>query len=289
MKLDKFPIKKLYPHQKAYPPALKKLKKPPAPLFVRGRLSHRLLKKSLAVVGTRRLTPYGRNIIKLLIPPLVKQKVTIVSGFMYGVDSLAHQTCLDHGGQTIAVLGNGLNVIYPPENQKLYLQILKTGGCILSEYPPDFKARLWTFPQRNRLIVALSSLGVLVIEAGQKSGALITAHLALKQKKELFAVPGPITSPVSYGTNLLLKTGRAQLVTSANDILGKKSASSSSATSLSSLEKKILDLLGAQPLTADQLAKLLNQPITTLNQTLSLMSLKGLISDTAGQYFPQTI
>lgn len=287
MKLQDLPIKKLFPRQKTYPAALKKLKKPPSPLFVRGRLSPTLLKKSLAVVGTRRLTPYGRQVVNLLVPPLVKQGVTIVSGFMYGIDTVAHQACLKNQGKTIAVLGGGLNVVHPPENEKLYLQILKTGGAVVSEYPPDFKPRLWTFPQRNRLIVALSTLGVLVVEAGQKSGALITARLACQQNKKLFAVPGPITSSVSYGTNLLLKTGQARLVTTAQDILGKKpTAEPTSPLSLSPLEKKILDLLAAQPLTANQLQKLLNLTITQLNQTLSLMSLKGLISDTAGQYFP---
>jgi DNA processing protein len=218
---------------------------------------------------------------------LVKEKITIISGFMYGVDTEAHQKCLEYGGKTVAVLGGGLNIIYPPENERLYEKILENGGLIISEYEPDFKPQLWTFPQRNRIVAGLSSLGVLVIEAGEKSGALITANLARQQGKKVFAVPGPITSSVSAGTNFLIKTHQAKMVTTPEEILGKKIETPSlfSLQELSPLEQKIYQALETEPLTADEIAKTVGQNIVEVGKTLSLLSLKGLISEFAGKYY----
>ena len=287
MKWSDYPIQKVELKQKNYPTILKEIKNPPKTLFYRGNLDKRIFKKSLAIVGSRRMTRYGKMVIERLMPTLVTQKITIISGFMYGVDSEAHQKCLENGGSTIAIFGCGLNVVYPEENQNLYTQILESGGIVFSEYEPEVQPQLWTFPQRNRIIAGLATLGVLVIEAGEKSGSLITARLAQQQGKKLFAIPGPITASVSKGTNLLIQKHRAKMVLTADDILGKKTERLSlfSQIRFSSIEKKIYQALEAEPLTVDELAKIINKNVIETGKTLSLMALKGLVSDTAGKYY----
>lgn len=287
MKWSDYPIKITKIRDKNYPKVLNKIKNPPEKLFFRGKLSQKIFEKSLAVVGTRRITRYGKMVVDKLISGLVSHKVAIISGFMYGVDTEAHQKCLEYGGITVAVLGGGLNVIYPPENEKLYEQILVKDGAIISEYEPEFQPQLWTFPQRNRIVAGLASLGVLIIEAGEKSGSLITAGLAREQGKRIFAVPGPITSSVSVGTNLLIKNHRAKMTLAAADILGKKIETPSlfSLKELSPIERKIFQALETEPLTTDEIAKIINQNIIETGKTLSLMSLKGLIADIAGKYY----
>jgi DNA processing protein len=187
-------------------------------------------------------------------------------------------------------LGGGLDVIYPPENKKLYADILDHDGLIISEYPPHFQPQLWTFPQRNRLVAALGSLGTLIIEAGSKSGSLITARLAREQGKKVFTVPGPITSSVSEGTNLLLKNHQAQMVLIPEDILGEKSTQSSlfSTLKLKPLEQKIVHLLRTEPLSADELAIHLRLNIVELTKTLSLMALKNIITESTGKFYLPT-
>lgn len=283
----KYPIQKIDLKSKNYPEILKKIKNPPQTLFFRGNLDQKLFKKSLAVVGTRRMTRYGQMAVEQLVSGLASQKVTIISGFMYGVDTKAHQECLAAGGFTVAVLGSGLNVIYPPENHQLYQQILEAKGVIISEYDPEAKAQLWTFPQRNRIVAGLASLGVLVIEAGERSGSLITARLAQEQGKKVFAVPGPITSSASAGTNLLLKNHQAKMVLEANDILGKKITTPSlfATAELSTIEKKIFQALQREPLTVDELAQTIGKNIIETSKALTLMSLKNLVTETVGKYY----
>jgi len=280
-------IKKVSITDPKYPGILKKIPSPPKQLYYLGKWGKELFKKSLAIVGTRRITNYASRAMDQLIPSLVAEKVTIISGFMYGVDSEAHQKCLECGGRTIAVLGSGLNFIYPPENKKLYQQILKTNGLILSEYEPDVKPQLWTFPQRNRIISGLATLGVLIVEAGQKSGSLITAQLARKQKKKLLALPGPITSSVSAGTNMLIKSGQAKMVLSAKDILGFKSPSiPKQPARLDPIEQKICRILEVEPLTIDEISRKINQNIVETSKTLTMISLKGIIKEENGKYYP---
>jgi len=287
MKWSDYKIKTVTYDNKNYPEILREIKNYPKKLFYRGNFDQKLFEKSLAVVGTRRISRYGKMVIEKFIPFLAKEKITIISGFMYGVDTEAHQKCLEYDGKTVAVLGGGLNIIYPPENEKLYEKILENGGLIISEYEPDFKPQLWTFPQRNRIVAGLSSFGILVIEAGEKSGALITANLARLQGKKVFAVPGPITSSVSAGTNFLIKTHRAKMVTTPEEILGKKIETPSlfSLQELSPLEQKIYQTLETEPLNADEIAKVVGQNIVEVGKTLSLLSLKGLISEFAGKYY----
>ncbi len=287
MKWSEYPIYKITIDDKNYPTILKEIKNPPKILFYRGKMSKNLFEKSLAIVGTRRITRYGKMVVEKFVSRLVDYKVTVISGFMYGVDTEAHQKCLEYGGKTVAVLGGGLNVLYPPENEKLYCQIIKLGGVIVSEYEPDVQPQLWTFPQRNRIVAGLSSLGVLVIEAGEKSGSLITANLARQQKKSVFAVPGPITSSLSTGNNLLIQNHKAKMVLSAEDILGKKIETPSlfSLQKLTPLEKKIYQILQTEPLTVDEIALILNKNVVETGRTLSLMQLKGLVSESIGKYY----
>jgi len=287
MNLSNYPINKITLDDKNYPESLKELKKPPKTLFYRGNFKQNLFQKSLAVVGTRQMTQYGRQVTEKLIADLVAAKITIISGFMYGVDTEAHRQCLEYGGRTVAVLGSGLNIIYPQENESLYEQILAKKGLMLSEYPADTKPQLWTFPQRNRIVAGLASLGVLIIEAGAKSGSLITARLAKQLGKKIFAVPGPITASVSAGTNHLIKTHQAKIVTSSEDILGKKITKPTlfADQKLDPLEKKICHALEAEPLLADELTKITGQPIISINQTLAMMNIKGLIEETNGKFY----
>jgi len=282
-----FPIKEITLADPQYPEILKKITNPPQRLYFRGNLCRKILEKSLAVVGSRRITSYGQKVLDLLIPPLVAEGITIISGFMYGVDSLAHQKCLEFGGKTIAVFGCGLDVVYPPENEKLYNQILKTDGAVISEYSPNTKPHLWTYSQRNRIMAGLSTLGVLVIEAGEESGSLITARFAKRFDKKVFAVPGPITSSVSAGTNWLIQQQQALLVLSADDILGKKGEKSTKETqiNLEPEEEKIFQVLEAEPLTVDEIAKSVGLDVAETGKILTLMSLKNIISEISGRYF----
>jgi len=287
MKWDKYPITKITLEHKDYPIILRELKNPPKVLFYRGNLNSKLFTKSIAVVGSRRITHYGKSVTEKLVGNLAAQKVTIISGFMYGVDTEAHWQSLQANGTTIAVLGNGLNIIYPPENEKLYQQILDHEGLIISEYEPNLQPHLWTFPQRNRIVAGLATLGVLVIEAGVKSGSLITARLARQQGKKVFAVPGPIISVNSVGTNNLIKNHQAKMVLGIEDILGKKIETPSffADQKLIGLEKTIFTALETEPLTPDELALLTGKNIIEVTQILSMMSLKNLVSESAGKYY----
>lgn len=288
MKLTDYPIKQLKPEEPLYPRVLRKIKNAPKILYYRGKLNPKIFEKSLAVVGSRRISQYGKKVVELLIPALVGDGITIISGFMFGVDTAAHQECLDVGGVTVAVLGGGLNVMYPPENEKLYHDILKKGGVIFSEYLPETQPQLWTFPQRNRIVAGLSTLGVLIIEAGEKSGSLITAKLAIEQGKKVYAVPGPVTSSVSAGANLLIQGGQAKMVLAPEDILGKRRIASSNKAlpaGLGLIEQKIITALSAEALTVDEIARVAGQGIAETGQTLTLMSLRGLISEANGKYY----
>ena len=176
-----------------------------------------IFKNCLAVVGSRKLTHYGKQAVEQLIGQVASAGVTIVSGFMYGGDAAAHRAAVKVGGRTIAVMPCGIDLIHPEDQEELYNDILDNNGLIISEYEGEMKPALWTYPQRNRIVAGLSK-ALLVIEAGEKSGSLITANYAKKFKRKVFAAPGPITSSVSIGTNALIKQG-AEMVLSARDIL----------------------------------------------------------------------
>jgi DNA processing protein len=206
---------KLEIEQPDYPEALRVLPQPPPVLYVRGRLELLSL-PGIAVIGTRAHSVYGRDATVALVVGLVRAGYTIVSGLARGIDGIAHTTALEIGGDTIGVLGTGLDVPYPPEHEEL-IQAVADRGCLVSEFPDGTPPLKYHFPQRNRIIAGLSR-GVLVVEAPESSGAMNTAQHALEAGKEVFAIPGPIHNPTSAGTNRLIQEGAA-LVTSAADIL----------------------------------------------------------------------
>jgi DNA processing protein len=272
-----------------FPEQLKQITGCPDKLYYRGTWNNDIFKNSLAVVGSRKMSRYGKNTIDHLMPDLVANKLTIISGFMYGVDSAAHKSCLDLGGKTVAVLGGGLNVITPSENADLYLQICMNGGIIISEYEPNFTPTLWTFPQRNRIVAGLTTKGTLVIEAGLKSGSLITAKLTRKYGKPVWAIPGPIDSEVSEGNNYMIKTGDAKMFTSIEDIITSDVVISSQLNMLdvmlSDTEKQITATIKSGWQTVDEITRESHLGLTEVSIALAQLSLKGLIEEEAGKIF----
>ncbi len=200
-----------------YPKLLSQIPDPPIVLYVQGTLPHQSIPR-IAVVGTRKITSYGTQVTKEITTQLVQAGCCIVSGFMYGVDAVAHTAAIDAGGVTIAVLGYGFGVpFYPREHTQLAKHVLQAGSCLVTEYPPWEQPDAKNFPRRNRIVSGMS-VGVVVTEAASKSGTKITANLAVDQGRDVFAVPGPITSIFSEGTKDLVNNG-AKLVTSATDVL----------------------------------------------------------------------
>ena len=203
--------------EERYPAQLRTIADPPPILYVKGTLlpSDSF---SIAVIGTRRCTRYGERQAERLTSALVQNGFAIVSGLALGIDGIAHRAALKSGGRTVAVLGSGLHRVYPPEHRSLAQKIVESGGCVMSEYPPLHPSAKWTFPQRNRIVSGLS-LGVLVVEAPVRSGAMISARMAGEQGRDIFAVPGSIESSASSGCNQLIRDG-AYLTESVDDILG---------------------------------------------------------------------
>ena len=276
-----YPIQEIYQKDSLYPKELLKITGAPKKLFVRGNIHSDIFKKTISIVGSRKISNYGIKVIDAFVPQLVAHDYTIISGFMYGTDSQAHQICAKFGGKTIAVLGSGLNYLYPTSNDKLYTEILENKGLVISEYEPDFKSTLWTFPQRNRIVSALSTHGVIITEANIKSGSLITAKYALKQHKDIYAVPGPITSTNSQGTNYLIKNNIAQIITDISDIIPSVTQKELFVDdpSLSKEEKNIIKLLKIEDLSIDDLSLKSNTDIATLSTQISLLSLKNIVEE----------
>ncbi len=220
LRLERLGINTISAEEETYPKLLKEIEDRPPVLYVKGREIDQIFSgKAVAVVGTRKVTDYGRQVTEIITRGLVKAGLVVVSGLARGVDKIAHETTINNKGKTIAVLGGGLDLIYPPEHQGLAKRIVESGGAIISEFPLGTPAIAGNFPTRNRIISGLS-LGVLVTEAAEKSGSLITASRAAEQGREVFAVPGPITSPFSAGTTELIKKG-AKAVTGIGDILAE--------------------------------------------------------------------
>lgn len=271
-----------------YPTLLKKIYDPPALLYTRGTLP-KPDAPCFAVVGTRLPTPYGRAVVHDIVTTLAAHGVVIVSGLARGIDSLAHRAALDAGGRTIAVLGSGTNdaAIYPPEHRDLALRIIASGGALLSEYPDDAPPVKQHFVARNRIISGIS-LGVLVIEAREKSGSLITARFALDENRDVFAIPGPITNQNSFGTNWLIKQG-AHAVTAAEDILHLLEITPQKQTlstpSLSPEESLIYALITSEPQSIDTIFDASKLDIAVLSSTLSAMEIKNLVKNVGQMHF----
>lgn len=270
-----------------YPKLLKEIPDPPYVLYVRGKLP---VLPAIAVVGTRTITSYGRHVTVNLTSGLVAGGMAIVSGMAYGVDTVAHETALSQNGSTIAVLGSGIDVIYPKANTGLYWKIIRQGGAVISEYAPGIRADKRYFPQRNRIISGIS-LGVVVTEGAIVSGSLITARFAADQGRDVYAVPGPVTSALSKGPEYLLKQG-AKLISEAADILeeyGLKTVNPSAhreeTLPLTTEEKSIYTMLEKEELHFDEIARKMDIPIHEIGTLLSLMELKGFIRKTgSGTY-----
>lgn len=280
-RLEKEGITTVSINEPNYPLLLKEISDPPHTLFVRGKLSENN-NPSLGVVGTRRLTTYGRQACEELVRPLARGGMVIVSGLALGIDGVAHQTTLDNGGITIAVLGSGIDKqhIYPSAHKRLADMIIEKGGAVISEYPPGFLPTHYSFPARNRIIAGLT-LGTLVIEAPEISGALITARSALDYNREVFAVPHNITSQTGAGPNNLIKMG-AKAVTKASDItdalnlkLLTENVENRTISSSNPTESKILLTLSDEPKHVDVLIKETGLPSHVITSTLTLMEMKG--------------
>lgn len=274
-----------------FPQALLEIPQPPKTLYIKG---HWPKENAiyLVVIGTRKSTSYGKDICEKLIAGLKGLPVVIVSGLAMGIDTIAHKAALKNGLTTIAFPGSGLDpsVIYPSINRKLAEDIVQAGGALVSEFEPNFVATPWSFPMRNRLKAGLSK-AILVIEAPQKSGALITARLGTEYNRDVLAVPGAVNFPNSYGTNWLIKQG-ATPITCVNDlleVLGFEIPTDIDKQAklfldCSPEEKKVLDLL-REPISRDELIRQMDMPTPTANAILSVMEIKGLIKESLGEIY----
>ncbi|BCX03493.1 MAG: DNA processing protein DprA [Candidatus Roseilinea sp.] len=268
-----------------YPKLLREVADPPPVLFVKGALTEADA-WAVSIVGTRRATVYGREVTEMLSAELARNNITIVSGMARGIDAIAHHTALKAGGRTVAVLGCGVDVVYPPEHRKLAQQIVEN-GALVSDYPIGTPPDALNFPPRNRIISGLS-LGVVVVEADERSGALITAEFAAEQGRDVFAVPGNIFNRTSRGTNRLIQQG-AHIVLDAQSILEELNlnmvadrAEVEAVVPENDTERAILARLSHEPTQVNELVRALAMPAADVTATLALMELKGLVRQATG-------
>jgi len=273
-----------------YPEILKEISDAPKQLYVRGNLpkDHNL---NFAIVGTRAASDYGRTLTFKIAKELAELGFNIVSGLALGIDTQAHLGALEGKGRTTAVMGSAIddNSIYPSENLNLVKKIISSGGAIISEYEPGTKSEIWFFPERNRIISGLSR-GVLVVEAPEKSGALITARIALEQNREVFAIPGSIFSKNSIGTNNLIKSG-AKMVTTVDDILEELNLTElktekriGKEENLTEEEKIILKIIEKEPIHTDKICKISKMAAGQVLSIVSVLEIKGIIKNIGGKF-----
>ncbi|MDO8511979.1 MAG: DNA-processing protein DprA [bacterium] len=288
-----------------FPKSLLDIFDPPLGLYVRGKLHQNSL--NIAFVGSRKATPYGKTVTNMLVRPLAAKGVVIISGLAYGIDAEAHQATLQSNGTTWAVMGNGCDemTLYPRAHRQLAKDIINNDGAVISEYPPGTPGQPYFFPQRNRIVSGLSR-AIVVVEAGLQSGALITARLGLEQNREVFAVPGPITSEMSQGTNELIRDG-ATPVSSAEQIMDalelfslfggispSKAARQISHKDIDAVsnivarttsnqpqndQEKVLTVLSTNPLAIDEIVKASTLPSQVVGSILTLLEIEGLVKD----------
>jgi DNA processing protein len=287
-KIESQGIKLLTWQDESYPGRLREIDQPPPVLYIRGEyLQDDLF--AVAIVGTRRVTPYGRQITEEISSFLAANGITVISGLARGVDAIAHQSTLKAGGRTIAVLGSGVDKIYPPEHRGLAEQMMER-GAIISDYAPGTPPDASNFPPRNRIISGLS-LAVVVVEAGETSGALITAEFAAEQGREVFAVPGSILAPQSKGTNKLIQRGALPLL-GINDLMqaldltrvGEQKAARK-VIPADETEARLMNVLGSEPLHVDEIRNQTELPIEKVSATLALMELKGMVRQVGGMNY----
>lgn len=285
----------IMPWDDRFPSRLRQIYDPPALLWMRGTLTP-ADDRAIAIVGTRRCTDYGKRQAHRFAQALVREGFTVVSGLAYGIDVAAHRGALDAGGRTLAVLGSGVNRIYPAKHERLAQSIIEH-GALLSEYPLDTPPDASNFPERNRIVSGMT-LGTLVVESHREGGALITARMAVEQNREVFAVPGDVGRKAGVGTNRLIQRGHAKLVLDADDILdelGMESAAAVDSTdeapaeasteSLNAIEQRLYEALDRDPVHIDTLCADTDiDPSTALVYLLSL-EFKGLVRQMAGKQF----
>lgn len=289
-KLEKENIKMITRQDPAYPARLNEISNPPYIIYTRGEINFND-QPMIAIVGSRKFTSYGAQAAGVFARDLARAGIIVVSGMAIGIDSFAHRGAMEAGEKTVAVLGNGLDdkSIYPRINFNLAREIIAQ-GALFSDYPVGISASKLTFPARNRIIAGLT-MGTLVVEAGEKSGALITAELALDYNREVFSVPGSIFSSQSIGTNNLLKKG-AKVVASVKDILEELNLEESREIKQAKTkipqnkeEETLLKILSADPLHIDNISKLSKLKTATASSTLSVMEIKGWVKNIGGQNY----
>jgi DNA processing protein len=252
---------------------------PPAKLWWKGKegWNEELFKRAVTVVGSRRMTEYGRRAVDKMVPNLVEQGMTIISGMMYGVDQAAHRMCLECGGKTVAVLGWGINYQgVTKEDMEFMSEIIQRGGLVISEWENQ-AGTLWTFPMRDRIMAALAK-EVYVVEAAVKSGSMITVEWARRLGKPVWAVPGPVTSKVSEGTNKLIADGLARMWLPQHQL-------SINIAERYTNDAEVYSLLEREALTVDEMARKLHRPVEELGAKLSLMVLAGEVKEREGKYY----
>ncbi len=276
---------------KEYPKLLASIDNPPIVLYVKGDISKINLEQTIGIVGTRKITNYGREITKLFSFDLASSGFTIVSGLAMGVDAVASESAIEANGKTIAVMGNGVDLCFPSSNESLYDKILEGNGIIVSEFPLGQGPTLGSFPSRNRIIAGLS-MGVLVTEGARDSGSLITADYAFKFNRKVFAVPGPITSSLSVAPLKLIEKG-AHLVVEPDDIMRelkvesskfKSTGQNSKLQNLTRDELRIVQILENENLGFDEIVRKINIDSSKIATLLSMMELKGIIKQSGGVY-----
>ncbi|OGM19995.1 DNA protecting protein DprA [Candidatus Woesebacteria bacterium RIFCSPHIGHO2_01_FULL_38_9] len=282
-RLKKLSIEVLTVNDDDYPENLKEVEDAPLVLYVRGKLKTSDV-NSVAVVGSRKMTSYGKEVTQKLATELASLGVTIVSGLAFGVDFAAHRSALDAGGRCIAVLAGGVDIITPRSNEWLGLEIVKSGGAIISEYSPGVVPQKYFFPYRNRIISGLSK-AIIVVEGMIKSGTIHTANHAASQGRQVFAVPGQITSPMSGAPHYLIKNG-AKMVTDVKDILEELDLqlqvdmeAVSKVMPADSNEGKLLEFLANEPLHLDELVRISGLSVSTISARLTIMELRGIVKN----------
>jgi DNA processing protein len=295
--LDKNKVNIITYHDELYPRRLLDVYDRPPYIYVRGNLNSGDI--NIAMVGSRQASAYGKYTTERISRELAMRGVTVVSGMARGIDSAAHRGALTAHGRTVAVLGSGLDVIYPPENRKLFEDIIQS-GAVISEYPLGTPPRSSNFPARNRIISGMA-YGVVIVEAGEKSGSLITARLALEQGREVFAVPGSIDSAGSRGTNKLIKQG-AKLIENTDDILEEilpqieriskpafkpdtEEDTGEYAKTLSGTDRRIIDFVSRGSIHIDDLISSTGLSSADILSALTAMELKGVIQQHPGKFF----
>ena len=283
-------IKIIKKSSKEYPKILREIVNAPKQLYVRGELpkNHEM---NFAIVGTRAASEYGKTLAFKIAKELSELGFNIVSGLALGIDTQAHLGALAGGGKTIAVLGSGTldASIFPKENLALVKKIVDSGGAVISEYEPQAKSEIWYFPERNRIVSGLSR-GALVVEAPEKSGALITARLALEQNREVFAIPGSVFSKNSIGANNLIKSG-AKMVTSVDDILEefnliglKSKKGENKRENMNPEEKLIFSIIEKEPVHIDKICEIAKMPAGRVMSIVSILEIQGIIKNIGGKF-----